>query len=398
MTDKNAICRVLLLLSTMALGCEKSVADAENSQNQENLEQIPTDLMRVEDTESETAAARDRVNLVPEIQNRVHEFITRRSNPIAASVLVDVRSGKILSITQGQLPDEWGGKAHTALHDGFPGASLFKTTVAAAAIEIAGLKPDDTIGFRGGCAHVDSRGYWTLRNENDRSGMTFKRAYGASCNGFFAKLAINRVGLGAISEMARRLGWNGHPIKSDFAMPSSPIQVPNPRSSSVHTVGKFAAGFGYVGLSAVHASWQMLAIARDGEAIPLRFFSKDPAPSQPLRVMKVETAREIRELMQATLKGGTATSAFRHRRYRKIRFDVGGKTGTLTGYAPKGLVTWFSGMMPLDNPEVVVATVVVLDDLWHFKASDLAAETLLAYQDYVDARKKATAVSSEFHH
>jgi cell division protein FtsI/penicillin-binding protein 2 len=85
--------------------------------------------------------------------------------------------------------------------------------------------------------------------------------------------------------------------------------------------------------------------------------------------------------MQASVQGGTASHAFRRGKYRKLREIVGGKTGTLTGQSPKGLTTWFSGMAPLDAPEIVVASVVMLESKWLIKGTHLAAESIWAYYD-----------------
>ncbi|MGE0172842.1 MAG: penicillin-binding transpeptidase domain-containing protein [Oligoflexales bacterium] len=382
------VCIFVLATLGPCAGCEQSSAvDGVESKEEAAVKKdpVPKNLQTLQEDWVTFPNSKSMYNLVPQVQNQIQEFITRRSNPVAASVVIDVATGKILAMTQGKLPDEWGGATHTALHEGFPTASLFKTVVAAAAFEVAGVSPHEPIGLYGGCANVHPKGYWMSSTRGGRANnMDLQRAYGMSCNGFFAKLAVNRIGLGVIQDMAARFGWNGYPVKTDFQMPPSPIKIPNPRTSSVHTIGRFAAGFGSVGTSPAHMAWQMLAIARDGEAIPLRMFSDDRLTDHdPIRIIQPRTAKTIREIMFATTHGGTASSTFRHRRYRKLREIVGGKTGTLNGHSPTGVVTWFAGMMPLDNPRVVVASVVVLEDLWHFKASDLAAESFLAYYDYM---------------
>ena len=222
--------------------------------------------------------------------------------------------------------------------------------------------------------------------------MSFKRAYGASCNGFFAKLALNHIGLGPILDMAKDYGWNNKPIPADFYIPASPFNPPSPTNSSAHTVGKFAAGFGYVSLSAMHSAWQTMIIANDGMPKPLKLFKDEQMPAHDFeRVLSKEQAGELRNIMKATVLGGTATSTFRERKFRRMRYKVGGKTGTLTGSHPKGLTTWFTGIYPIDNPEVVVSTVVLLDKLWHFKASDLAAEGLYSYRKFKDKEVITTA-------
>ncbi len=338
----------------------------------------------------------------PFIQRHLEKFLKDRNSPIAAAVALDVKTGEVLAVVQGKHPQAWGATTHAALYPGFPAASLFKTVVTAAAFEVADVDADAPIGLAGGCAHVGPTGQW-LRAEaiNARNAITLRRAYGFSCNGFFAKLAVNYLGIGPISEFATRFGW-GRPVDADFATEPSPIMTPPHASSSVQTVGRFAAGFGYVGISAAHAAWWTMAIANDGVAKPLKLFRHSKvdkaenemslaAKSGADRLITSETAEKIRDVMRATVRSGTATFAFRGSKYRNFRQLVGGKTGTLTGHSPKGLTTWFAGMMPLENPEIVVAAVVVLpEDLWFIKGPNLAAEAFWAFEQ---AKKNSTKLS-----
>ncbi|SMF83604.1 penicillin-binding transpeptidase domain-containing protein [Pseudobacteriovorax antillogorgiicola] len=325
------------------------------------------------------------VNIVPRIQNRLKHFLKARDNPVAGLILADVRTGKVLAMVQGAQPKAWGAQTNTNLHTGFPAASLFKTIVAASTLESTNIDSLQGSTLDGGCATVSPRGYWLRNNVRGRKfKINLRRAYGSSCNGFFARLAVNEIGLGPILNMAKRFGWDGKPVTTDFSLRPSPIRTPNPATSSAHRVGSFAAGFGNVGISVAHATWQMLAIANLGVSKPLRLFSasgKEQALASE-RVLSEEASRELLAIMDATVLGGTATSVFRKGRYRRLRQDIGGKTGTLTGAHPKGVTTWFAGAYPIENPEVVVASVVVLEDLWHIKASNLAAEAILAHYDY----------------
>lgn len=320
--------------------------------------------------------------LDPILQEQLTRFLIDNQTPIAGIVLTDIKTGNVLAMAQGRDPATWGGRAHTALHKGFPAASVFKTVVTAAAMEIADLDATEPVGLSGGCSHVRESGEWLLGRESERAidpagEMSLRRAFGSSCNGFFAKIALSRLGLGAITNFAKKLGWeNGVP--ADFAIERSPFFPPTPQNSSAHTVGAFAAGFGYVGLSAAHAAWLMQTIANDGVGKPLRLFRDTPdAPGE--RLLAPETAKKLLALLDASVKGGTASFAYRRGKYKKLRDLVGGKTGTLTGNSPKGLTTWFAGIAPLDAPQVAVAAVVMLEDHWRIKGPLLAAEGLYDY-------------------
>lgn len=328
---------------------------------------------------SQTQINQRKLTIVEPLQERLSQYIRNRRSPIAALVMADARTGKVLAMVQGKPPRQWGGTQHTALHNTFPAASIFKNVVAAAAIEYNDMDPNRDIGLRGVCGKVYSNGTW-LRGSGSLRNMTLHKAYGRSCNGFFAKIAVKNTGLGGILNMAEKFGWNRDHIPADFMLPSSPFYPPDVSSSSVQTVGKFAAGFGSVGLSALHAAWQMLVIANDGVSKDIKLFDTTSSDTDGRRLLTSRTASKLKAIMTSTVKGGTATSIFRSRRYRSLRHDVGGKTGTLSLKNPKGITSWFTGMMPLDKPEVVVAAVVIYENLWLFKAPDLAAEAFLAYR------------------
>lgn len=320
----------------------------------------------------------------PALQAHLTAFLIDSHAPIAAIVVADAHTGSILAMAQGRRPEEWGGKSHSALHAAFPAASVFKTVVTTAAFEIADFDGDVPLGLTGGCSHVRETGDWLYEKEPTAvSRMSLRTAFGKSCNGFFAKIGVNHLGIGIITNFARRYGWETG-VPADFKMERSPFLPPVPQNSSTHTVGRFAAGFGKVGLSAAHAAYIMLSIANRGVPVPLRLFRNTALPlpiEQRPRIFSEVTASRLSYILDASVRGGTASFAFRHGKYRKLHDLVGGKTGTLTGSAPKGITTWFAGMAPVAAPEIVVASVVVLDERWHIKAPNLAAEGFWAYFD-----------------
>lgn len=333
--------------------------------------------------------------IIPAIQNRLKTFLTDSRSPIAAVVILDIKTGSILAMAQGRDPEQWGGKTHTALHTNFPAASLFKTVVTSAAFETADIDPSKPEGLMGGCANVRESGEWMVEKRPEkRNQMNLRRAYGHSCNGYFAKMVVNHLGLGVIRRMARNFGWE-FPIPADFSIEKSPIKIPAAENSSTHTIGRFAAGFGHVNTSPIHAAWTMAIVANGGKGAPVRLFSDTPVPPANTlpSAIEPETAAKLLDIMAATVQGGTASSAFSRSKYRKFKSFVGGKTGTLTGNSPKGVTTWFAGVAPLNNPEIAIASVVVLDERWHIKAPNLAAEAVWAFYDYKTKEQAASTVS-----
>jgi cell division protein FtsI/penicillin-binding protein 2 len=331
----------------------------------------------------------------PKLQSLLTGFIDDMGRPIATIVMIDVKSGGILAMAQGRSPEEWGGKTHSALHTGFPAASLFKGVVTAAAFEVADVDATAPEGLLGGCSNVRPTGDWLRETEaTRRSQMSLRRAYGSSCNGYYAKIAVNDLGLGPITSFARRLGWE-FGVPTDFQLGKSPFFPPSPENSSTHLVGRFAAGFGNVGISAVHAAWIMLVTAHEGHAMPIRLFRDTPVPTltgDEGRIYSASTAQRILEIMDATVRGGTGQTTFSRGKFKKLRDVVGGKTGTLTGRSPQGLTTLFAGLAPMQAPEIAIASIVVLDRRWKIKATTLAAEGIYSYfEKKLQARAVDTA-------
>ena len=316
----------------------------------------------------------------PVLQEHLRRFIVRRGNPIAAVVVADVATGAVLALAQGRQPQHW--QQHTALFTEFPAASLFKIVTSAAWLESAGKRAETALGFTGGCGEVRADGTWI--RENRRRKFSLKRAYALSCNGYYASLAVNHLGLRLITQYAQRLRF-GTKLPADFYISPSPFTPPRAANVSTHTVGQYAAGFGRVGISALHAAWLHLVIASGGQLRRLKILQRSVDAEQKRSVAAVQvldktTSTALLRVMAGTVNGGTATYAFRSRKYRRLRRLVGGKTGTLYSKALSGINTWFAGVMPVVNPRIVVAAVVVIPKAWIIKGPHLAAEAFWAYK------------------
>jgi cell division protein FtsI/penicillin-binding protein 2 len=95
-------------------------------------------------------------------------------------------------------------------------------------------------------------------------------------------------------------------------------------------------------------------------------------------------------MMRETVTRGTAQKAFA-RPPRELRgVKVAGKTGSLNEQRPFRDHTWFVGYAPAENPQVVVASVVVNGPLWRVRAPWVAREALAAY--FADHVAEATTV------
>jgi len=75
---------------------------------------------------------------------------------------------------------------------------------------------------------------------------------------------------------------------------------------------------------------------------------------------------------------GTARRAFRKRNGKPLLgpVKVAGKTGSLSGTDPKGRYEWFVGVAPAEDPEIVIAVLLVQSNRWWRSATQIAAEVL----------------------
>ncbi len=370
-----AIRWLCLLLSLLSLPLEAAVMPL----------QLPAQLPAADRDGVIRLAARGTklpLTVQPALQQHLSRFIANRGNPIAAVVVVDVATGAILALAQGRRPQQWGQRQHTGLFAEFPAASLFKIVTSAALLDTAKARAEQPLGFAGGCGEVRADGTWI--RDNTRRKFSLPRAYALSCNGYYASMAVNHLGLGVITQYARRLRFGASP-PADFYIPPSPLTPPTAAKVSAHTVGEYAAGFGRVGISALHAAWLHLVIASGGKLRRLKILqanvaAKASSTGAAQQLLDKTTSAALLRIMAGTVNGGSATYAFRSRKYRRLRHLIGGKTGTLYSKALSGINTWFAGLMPVANPRVVVAAIVVIPRAWIIKGPNLAAEAFWAYQ------------------
>lgn len=366
---------------------------------------LPVELPEITDDSTDiTLVGQDGKSFVTtlnvRLQRNLEEFIKRRGDPIASVVVVEVKTGRILALAQGRTPNKWGATVHTGLYSGFPAASIFKVVPTAAALEVVEIDPTIDMSPPDRCANVNPHGLWLRNFAPGNDGISLESAFAHSCNSFFAKLAVQYVGMGLIEQYADKFRWGRRrPIPSDFYIPASPIDFPVASESNIQTVGRFAAGFGRVGLSTMHAAWVNLVIANDGRSLPLLIKKYenglDPVETDEAPILDAQTSWKMRQIMHKTALNGTARSVFHRPRYRELLPHVGGKTGTLTSPELKAQVTWFVGPYPYENPKIIVSSVVVINGTWHIRGADLAAEALkLWLQEETEKERKLQALSS----
>jgi cell division protein FtsI (penicillin-binding protein 3) len=118
--------------------------------------------------------------------------------------------------------------------------------------------------------------------------------------------------------------------------------------------------FGYgISVTPLQLARAYSAFAADGVLKPVSFLRVDES-DQGQRVMSVETARAVRKMMQRVVSDkGTGSRA------AVANYSVAGKTGTVHkfaagGYSEDRYMAIFAGMVPADDPRLVM--VVMIDE------------------------------------
>lgn len=283
-----------------------------------------------------------------------------KHNAIAGSaVVLDVHTGEVLAMVnqpsfnvndRKQLTPQ--ATRNRAVTDVFEPGSTMKPITVAAALESGRWKPFYKVATAPGYLKIganmvrDERNYGDLdvggviekssnvgiskitlaMDEEDQWGMYVKMGFGSATGSGFPGEASGRLSLEAMHD--------------DFSRAT------------------MAYGYG-ISVTPLQLARAYSAIANDGVMRPVSFLREEKAPLGQ-RIMSVETARSVRKMMKRVL-GDKGTG----KRARVANYTVAGKTGTIHkyvtgGYAKDRYMSIFAGMIPADNPELVM--VVVIDE------------------------------------
>jgi penicillin-binding protein A len=323
------------------------------------------------------------LSLDPLLQRSVQSMMRRYRVPEAGTVMMDVKTGKMLVYTSYVKDGEpYDVNARAAA----PAASIFKVVTGAALVERASLNADSRQCYRGGRSRISAE---ELREDStkDKWCATLGEAMGRSLNVVFGRLAQKHLVPEDIARMGGAFGF-GSAVPFVVANQASSIEIPEEPVE----FARASAGFWHTTLSPLAAVGIAQTIASDGVTLQPRIVSKvldkgqvswqdDGKPRVLRRAVQPPTAKEVAKMMAHTVIDGSARAAFHDGKGHAYLPGIGvaGKTGTLTRAETEQTYTWFVGFAPADQPEVAVATLVVNTPTWHIKAPDLARDALRAY-------------------
>lgn len=285
----------------------------------------------------------------------------------AAAVLMDVRTGEILSLVS--LPDFDPNDRPNPLVKGDPGdsplfnravqgvyelGSTFKIFAVAQALELGLVKPDTLVDANAPMVWGKFR-IKEFRNHNYGPYLSVADVIAKSSNVGTAHVALM---VGGLKQQAflKSLGFfEPTPIEMVEAKSSRPLVQKN--WSDIVTI---TVSYGH-GLSAspMHLAAAYSAIANGGIAVPPTLLRRKTAP-EGTRVMSERVARQAVDMLAGVVEHGTAS-------YAKLEgYAIAGKTGTADkpkptgGYYKDKVINTFASMFPAENPRYVL--IVTLDE------------------------------------
>lgn len=315
------------------------------------------------------------LTLDPVLQGRLERTLASYTVPWGATVLLEPSTGRVIAMAEHAESDP-------SLRGGVLrarplAASIFKIVTAAALLE-RGVDPQEPVCYHGGKHRLSPR---LLEDDprRDRRCLTLEQAFGFSANVVFAKLADRNLAAGELRAEAERFFFNAS-IPFEGAIEPSPADVPDDRFGMANA----AAGFGDVRMSPLHAALLASVIANGGVLAPPRLVEavegeQGPALQEPSRIVDEEVAARLADMMRATVTEGTGRRVFRRPPASLRGVAVAGKTGSLFDRKPLRDWSWFVGYAPADNPQVVVATVIMNGPRWRVRAPWVAREALAAW-------------------
>ena len=302
-----------------------------------------------------------RTTLDKELQEEVEAVIEEYESSCAVVVL-DTATGGVaaMACTPGFDPNN---VAHHALGDGdelmnkvtqgtYPPGSVFKTVVAAAALE-KGVEPEKTYTCRGHVSlnEIDIR--CETGGEEGHGQIGLYDAFAQSCNSYFVQLG-KEIGAQEIIDMAADMGYGNH-ILERFPYESSGHMMTETECAG-DGIGNLSIGQGETLATPLQVAAMTNIIACCGEDKGVHLLMDDNNENE--KTISYDTAERIRKMMGLVVTEGTASSL--------MLYDAGenpkaaAKTGTAEFMNGSDMQThsWITGFAPFEEPEYTITVLV----------------------------------------
>ena len=305
----------------------------------------------------------------------------------ACFVAIDVDTGAILNLTSFIKADEqWD---NLVMRADYPAASVFKMITAAAGIDTGKFSPNSVIPFNGKSTTLYKSQVLRHRKTKWTREPTLKESFAKSVNPVFGRMGVFDLGAEKLTEYARRFGFDKS-INSDFHLPQSRVGLDFDQQWEL---AEAASGYTRdITLSPIHAAQMAAIVANDGKMVrpymvesvvaqngDLLYRAENKPSSE--QVISPTTAKHLRSLMRETTRIGSARKSFsglnRYKVYRGM--EIGGKTGSLTGFSPKGRHDWFVGYAEKEGKRIAYASLIINKEKWYVRSAYVARQFIYHY-------------------
>ncbi len=290
--------------------------------------------------------------------------LDRKNSRHIALVALNPTSGEIIMMAGF---DKVNPDANTCLNNTYPAASIFKIVTAAAAAEQKGLDSNSKLRFNGS-QHTLYKVQLKDRNNRYTNHTTFQAAFAKSINPVFGKLGALSLQQSQLSNYAQAFGFNSA-IEFEFPVPASRFNI----SDTPYHWAEIASGFNReTTLSAIHAALLPTVILNQGKQIDPTIvrqitngsgqvlYQNEPSPAK--QIISPKAARVVYDLMEATVRYGTARKAFKGFQKDPVlsKCNLGGKTGSIFNKKHDLRYDWFVGFADLKSGDKKLAIAVVV--------------------------------------
>jgi cell division protein FtsI/penicillin-binding protein 2 len=300
----------------------------------------------------------------PGLQNSLLQRLDLKNSRYIGIVIMDARDGRVLAMVGHDKTDP---SRNPCLESRFPAASVFKIITAAAAVETSGLYPGSMMNYSGG-KYTLTKSQIQLKSPKNANRISLKDSFAQSINPVFGKLGAHALGREVIESYAEAFGFNR---EIDFELPTRPSRIE--LSDDAFGLAEVASGYNRTTrISPLHGALMAAALVNQGRLIDPTIVDWVTAEdgrtiyqSQVVfqkQAIDPETSRVLRELMQATVRSGTASREFHKHGDARLfsRLTIGGKTGHISDGTPDTRFDWFVGYAREDQgPARIVFSVVV---------------------------------------
>ena len=332
----------------------------------------------------------------PDVHSSMANVYLQYQPDYACFVAMDVETGAILNLTSFIKSDEqWD---NLVMRADYPAASVFKVITAAAGLDSGAVGPGTVIPYNGKSTSLYKSQVLRHKKNKWTRNPTFEESFAKSINSVFGRIGVFDLGANTLSEYADRFGFN-RAMKTDFSLPISQINLDlNDQWSRAEAASGYTKD---VKLSPIHAAQivasivnegrlvtpHMVASVRDAKGRTMYKHRNDPKAPQ---LISTKSASELKQLMRATTRIGSARKSFSNlSRYRVYKdMEIGGKTGSLTGFSPRGRHDWFVGYAEKDGRKVAYASLIINKEKWYVRSAYVAMRFIYNYFTAIDEKKR----------